>query len=104
MTCLEKQNTAAECAPVKVHGLGWIVFVGLVPVEVLREPVGGQQVGAGQGGHLRHLGLHPRVHVLNNIRSFYIILVNLLHCTPQCILCTCPMLDCIHYPNLICCI
>ena len=53
-----------DCPPVKVHGVGRVVLVGLVPVEALRHSVGGQQVGAGQGRHLRHLGLHAGVKVL----------------------------------------
>ena len=58
----------------EVHGVGRVILVRLVPVEALRHPVGGQQVGAGQARHLRRLGLHPGVKVLeyyNNNRSFY---------------------------------
>ena len=50
--------------PVKVHSVGRVILVRLVPVETLRHPVGGQQVCAGQGRHLRHLGFHAGVKVL----------------------------------------
>ena len=48
----------------RVHGVGWVILVRLVPVQALRHPVGGQQISAGQSRHLWHLGLHASVKVL----------------------------------------
>ena len=70
MVSLLRQGTFKDCnhlvclSPVEVHGVGRVILVRLVPVQALRHPVGGQQVGAGQARHLRHLGLHAGVKVL----------------------------------------
>ena len=69
MVSLLRQGTFKDCnhivcPPVKVHGVGRVILVRLVPVEALRHPVGSQQVGAGEARHIRHLGLHAGVKVL----------------------------------------
>ena len=56
-----------DSVPVQVHRLGRVIFVRAlsVPAETLTEPVGSQEVGAGEARHLwSSLGLHASVEIL----------------------------------------
>ena len=57
-----------DTVPVQVHRLGRVIFVRAlsVPAETLTEPVGSQEVGAGEAGHLGRSGLarHSGVEIL----------------------------------------
>ena len=57
-----------DSVPVQVHRLGRVIFVRAlsVPAETLTEPVGSQEVGAGEARHLCRPGLtrHSGVEIL----------------------------------------